>query len=350
MNRPGVSVVICCYNSAARLPETLRHLSVQVAACEWEVIVVDNASTDDTAEVAAHLWRTLGSNVVPMQIVEEPRPGLNNARQKGLAASKYDIVILCDDDNYLADDYVQRSFEIMRSHPSVGLAGGAIKPMYESPPPSWFRPYENMIAVGQVAQKEGDVTTQPGVLFGAGLVIRKDAYESLLRANFVPVLTDRKKNTLMSGGDNELCFAFRIAGWKLYYSPSLRLTHYIPTVRVSWTYIKRLRYYMGRSSIYFMAYYEHLLRDSQAGGIRKRWWWQALSTFKELLKHTPAAAWMATRGVPGNKAELQWQFLRGRLVETMAINTALDKKYQLVNRFVQSIRQEKKEAAETDRA
>jgi glycosyltransferase involved in cell wall biosynthesis len=345
----GVSVVVCCYNSASRLPETLRHLSLQKATCDWEIILVDNASTDGSTEVAGREWGHLGRPLVPLRAVAEPRAGLNYARQKGLEASNYDVVILCDDDNYLASDYVQRAYELMNNHPLVGLAGAAIQASYESPPPSWLIANQRWIAVGQPAEKEGDVTTHPGLLFGAGLVIRKNAYASLLHANFVPVLTDRKKNTLMSGGDNELCFAFRLAGWKLYYSPALKLTHYIPSVRTTWPYIKRLRYYMGRSSIYFMAYYEHLLNNKKAGGLRKRWWWQALSTLKDLIKSAPAAAWMGARGVPGSHAVLQWHFLRGRLAETLAINSALEKKYLLVNHFVQSLRDEKEHAV-TDRS
>lgn len=52
--RAGVSIVICCYNSASRLPETLQHIAEQEVAANisWEVIVVDNASTDNTQEIA----------------------------------------------------------------------------------------------------------------------------------------------------------------------------------------------------------------------------------------------------------------------------------------------------------
>jgi len=59
-NNPGVSVIICCYNSVKRLPVTLAHLKSQVVFGQipWEVIVIDNASTDRTAEVAKNYGET----------------------------------------------------------------------------------------------------------------------------------------------------------------------------------------------------------------------------------------------------------------------------------------------------
>jgi hypothetical protein len=101
----GVSVVLCCYNSVGRLPETLRHLSMQrlPSGCQWEVLLVDNASQDDTAFVASGLWEDLG-RPAPLRIVHEPIPGLSSARNAGIRNACYEYVILCDDDNWLAPD------------------------------------------------------------------------------------------------------------------------------------------------------------------------------------------------------------------------------------------------------
>ncbi len=80
----GVSIIICCYNSAHRLPKTLAHLKTQVVSqiIPWEVIVVDNASTDGTDQVAKTQWGELPG--VPFRVVNEPRPGLSNARNLGV--------------------------------------------------------------------------------------------------------------------------------------------------------------------------------------------------------------------------------------------------------------------------
>src|SRR5690349_6454715 len=97
----GVSVVICSYNGAQRIPATLRHLAEQDAPGElpWEVVVVDNASTDGTAERAQVVWSD--QSTVPLRLVSEPRPGLMHARERGLHESTYNVVTFVDDDNWV---------------------------------------------------------------------------------------------------------------------------------------------------------------------------------------------------------------------------------------------------------
>ena len=97
----GVSVIICCYNSSKRLGETLKHLSVQkINDTPCEIIIVDNASTDNTASLARETWDALGSSI-PMRIINESKPGLSHAREAGINASSYTYIIFCDDDNWL---------------------------------------------------------------------------------------------------------------------------------------------------------------------------------------------------------------------------------------------------------
>jgi glycosyltransferase involved in cell wall biosynthesis len=75
MKQPGVSVIICCYNSAALLPQTLEHLANQQTAGEisWEIIIVNNNSTDNTAEIAENIWQGL-NRPIPFRVVHQPEP------------------------------------------------------------------------------------------------------------------------------------------------------------------------------------------------------------------------------------------------------------------------------------
>lgn len=102
----SVSIVICCHNSAKRLPDTLKHLLIQEVPdnLQWEVIVVDNVSTDNTAQVARSLWPD--DAPAPLQVVSEPEPGLSNARKRGFMEAKYELVSFVDDENWLAPDWV----------------------------------------------------------------------------------------------------------------------------------------------------------------------------------------------------------------------------------------------------
>src|SRR5688500_17791752 len=95
----GLSVVICCYNSAERLPQTLRHLAIQKYSpgLNWEVIIVDNNSLDATADVARKEWAQYSTRV-PLKVVTERDPGLSAARSKGVSSASFEFIVFCDDD------------------------------------------------------------------------------------------------------------------------------------------------------------------------------------------------------------------------------------------------------------
>src|SRR5690606_12393187 len=117
----GVSVIVCCYNSSLRLPETLSYLAAQKVKAEtqWELIVVNNNSNDNTVEIAEVKWNQLGAPVT-LTIVDEPTPGLSYAREKGISVSQYDLFLFCDDDNWLQEDYIQNVITLFNDNPNIG--------------------------------------------------------------------------------------------------------------------------------------------------------------------------------------------------------------------------------------
>src|SRR5579872_3446099 len=120
---PGVSVIICCYNSAARLPVTIQHVLAQknTSAINWEVIIVDNASTDNTAHCAKRILN--GVEEIDYTITYEQESGLSYARKKGYGMAKYEYLIYCDDDNWLSENYLQLSYKTMSENPKIGILG-----------------------------------------------------------------------------------------------------------------------------------------------------------------------------------------------------------------------------------
>src|SRR6187402_2986286 len=111
----GISVIICCYNSVARIEPTLKHLFAQkgVTASEWEIILVDNGSTDSTSATALQLWNSLEGEKPAFKVLQESIPGLSTARQTGIDAAAFEYVLFCDDDNWLQEDYVANGLKIM---------------------------------------------------------------------------------------------------------------------------------------------------------------------------------------------------------------------------------------------
>src|SRR5207253_11314608 len=119
--RDGVSIVICCYNAAKLLPQTLACLATQrfsTTAPLSEVIVVDNVSSDETAKVALECWPT--DCPIPLRVVFEATPGLTHARLRGIAEARHEIVCFVDQDNRVSADWIEKVSTVMEEHRAVG--------------------------------------------------------------------------------------------------------------------------------------------------------------------------------------------------------------------------------------
>jgi len=226
----GVSVIICCYNSATRIAETLKHLLHQNISnsIAWEVIVVNNASSDNTADVARFVWQDnkVHNNFV---VVDQPIAGLASARQKGIEVSKYDFLIFCDDDNHFAADYIDKAYHLMIQHVEVGIAGGWVKPKLPFYPGKWIESNYTALAIGKQAEHSKYVDW----VFGAGMVFRKKILEELKSRKIELLLSDRKGINQSSGGDAELCQLTRFLGYKIFFSTELVLHHQIEGKRLT---------------------------------------------------------------------------------------------------------------------
>lgn len=316
--KTGVSVIICCHNSAGRLPATLGHLLEQrvPSGVSWEVVVVDNASTDDTAGVAESLW---GKGApAPLRVVHETRPGLTFARQRGFDAAQFEYVSFVDDDNWVSPDWIQRAAETMTAHPDVGACGGCSEAVCEVSPPDWFDRFCHTYAIGPQGERAGDVSDHRESLWGAGITIRKAAWLGLLGAGYSSLLTGRQGQALTSGEDAELCLALRLAGWRLWYEPRLRLRHFMPAERLTWSYHRRKERGAGTSSVGLDPY--RFARKPERSGltlflrhVRQSWIWQCISSVGVLLRRFFVSPRFLLRAHEGNQSILDIEYHLGRL-------------------------------------
>ena len=322
-----VSVVICCHNGSTRLGPTLAHLLRQDVPPDlaWEVVLVDNASTDDTERIARTLWP--GETPVPMRVVTEPQLGLIYARLRGLSAARYEIVSFLDDDNWVAVDWVRRVAEIMAADPRVGACGGRTEAVTEMAPPPWFTDYAAWYAVGRQGESTGDITWRRGRLWGAGLTLRKQAWKDLVENGFSATLSGRSGKQMSAGEDTEICYALRLAGWRLWYAEDLMLRHFIPAGRLTVDYLTRLRCGFGRQSIgidpyrfyvsfdssdirslFGKVWLRQLLREIYIGLFRDRSLWRSWTAGKRKA--------LANRMI--------WLFHRGRITALARLRTEYD--------------------------
>lgn len=257
----GISVIVCCHNSANRISNALECLAgQQTVNLPWEVIVVDNASTDNTKTVATECWVVLGRHDVPLRVVDEAKPGLTYARQKGIEAAAYEGLIFCDDDNLLSDQYIQTAFDLLRRYPKVGAIGGWGQARTEKTIPTWFANHASCYACFPQGTEDGPLAPS-AALYGAGLVLRKEVLRDLDDAGFKPVMSDRKGKSLLSGGDSELSYAIQLRGYLLWYCAALRFYHVIPASRLTEKYLTNLVGALAYSSGQLMCY-QYALRNS----------------------------------------------------------------------------------------
>jgi GT2 family glycosyltransferase len=284
--RIGVSLAICTHNGALRLPETLACVARQTMpdGHKWEVVVVDNASTDGSAAVARSAWPS--DHPVPMRVIHEKDLGKRQAVEAAFASAKYDIVSFVDDDNWIDPAWLATVANVMASRPDVAACGGRVEAIFETTPPSWFTRYQGWFAVGEQAPAAGDITEAHGVLWGAGLSVRKAAWEQLKAAGWRQLLVDRKGQRLSTGGDNELCHALRLAGWRIWYEPNLFLWHFIPSRRLQWNYLRSLMRANGEASLQLEAYEAgNVALTSTRLTMRERWFWKLQAAVRTLLRH-----------------------------------------------------------------
>ncbi len=237
----GVSVIICCYNSALRLPQTLQHLAAQEmpAACAWEIVLVNNASTDNTVALATAIWQQLGAKT-SLRIIQEPRPGQMHARKTGAREAAFEYLVFCDDDNWLGPQYITAAREVMQNHSRVAIAGGRNYPVTDAAAyPDWFEEYKDKYATGVPAKTSGDITMR-GFVLGAGMVTRRSVFLTVNDERYPSLLNGRNGEQLSTGDDFEYCKRVMLWDYQLYYDDRMVLEHFIPAERLTIPYRERL--------------------------------------------------------------------------------------------------------------
>lgn len=304
----GVSVVICCYNSAARLKDTLIHLANQdVGECDWEILVVDNNSTDNTADFAMKTWAELNPPT-RLRVVSETKPGQAEARRTGVLESAFEFILFCDDDNHLASDYIRLASEVLQANSEVAAIGGRGFPVYEESPPSWFGNCLRFLACNEQSNTDG-IMKPASAMYTAGMLVRRSALMSLWTTDFRGLLSGRIGTKSLSGGeDSEMSILLTMSGHKLWYSSSLRFEHYIPAGRTNWKYIRRLRWAMGQANARLLPH--KLLALNRQDGIRSIWILQVLSSAVRAVLHM-------ARGTYDRNSRIESYFFCGRLFELL---------------------------------
>ena len=280
--KSGISVVICTFNGSARLPSVLKSVIDQkFDSTLFELIVVDNASQDDTAALCIQALSLAQVNF-NWQVVSEPVPGLNHARRKGLSTSDFEFVLFCDDDNILSEYYLKTGFEILTQNQFVGALGGCGVPSFDGEKPEWFDQYSHSFAVGPQSGSDGKLHELPAELYGAGTFFRRSPILSFFENGFQTVMSDRKGKSLASGGDVEWCYLVQLAGYQVWYDHRLTFEHQMFNNRMRWSYYLKLKEGIASGTGLLFSYVS-VLKDPQMGILTYISRWLGISIFSAML-------------------------------------------------------------------
>ena len=243
MSTPVISAVICTHNRAEYLKKALDSLRTQsLPRNRYEIIVVDNCSTDTTKDVVQAF-----EDITPIVYLHEARIGLSYARNAGWRVAKGDYVAYLDDDAIASHEWLEKivaTFNVVE--PTPGCVGGKTEPVWEAPRPTWL---SDQLVVGlsvvdwtSSPRFLKDLTTE--WLVGANIAFPIDVLES---TGGFPVEIGRIGRGMLSGEEIFLMKQIMKTGRGCFYNAEIHAFHHIHKSRLAKSWFRRRYYWQGVS-------------------------------------------------------------------------------------------------------
>ena len=265
-----VSVIVCTYNRCALVRESILSLLEQdIAKNSYEIIVVDNNSTDNTKYVVEEISK---GEMPVLKYIKEDRQGLSYARNRGAREASGEIVAYIDDDAIAEKGWLKGLLDVYRNFPDAGIVGGRIDPVWLHEKPSWIT---KNIEVAYTILNYGNEIKEisfPKTPFGANLSVKRDVFLSL--GGFSTQL-GRKAASLISNEELYLCYLVEQNDKKLYYTPNAVVHHKVFPERLNRRFLFKRAYAQGISNILL----ERELKQNQ--GVS---WSNDLKDLKKVMK------------------------------------------------------------------
>lgn len=237
-----ISAIICTHNRVPYLRKALQSLVEQSMPQEqYEIIVVDNGSTDDTRHVVANEF----GYVQNLRYLYESRLGLSMARNTGWrnAASRH--VAFMDDDAVACRDWLAQIMEAFETvNPPPGTVGGRIDLVWECTPPPWITEKMQTALAKVNWSVEARWLRADEWLVGCNMAFARDALD---RANGFSEALGRRGANLLSNEEILLIRKIEILGQRSYYQPKASVEHFVPASRMDPGWFMRRSYWQGVS-------------------------------------------------------------------------------------------------------
>jgi glycosyltransferase involved in cell wall biosynthesis len=241
--KPLISVILCTRNRADLFDKAMASVVAQdFPKAAYEIVVVDNGSSDHTAEVAQR--HAAQANV---RYVLEERVGLCVARNTGWKAASAPYVALFDDDAVARPGWLAAIAEaFQRSAGDVGIIGGRVDPIWMAPRPDWLADeLAGALTIVDWGPEEKEICDlRREWLVGANMAAPKAVIAEV--GGFHPWL-DRVGNNLLSSGDVHLEMEIVRRGYRCLYVPAMAIEHLAPPARLTQAWFTKRFYWQGMS-------------------------------------------------------------------------------------------------------
>jgi glycosyltransferase involved in cell wall biosynthesis len=283
-----LSIIICSYNRASYISDALTSLYCQSAGLNaFEVIIVDNNSTDNTKEVYT-AWRQTNTNG-QFTFISETKQGASFARNTGATIAKGEWVCFMDDDAVATPNYVENILKHIQDKPDAVGFGGRIIPKYIPSEPKWMSYYVSSL-VGNFDYAPIACAFENGKYpLESNMIVKKSVYDQIggFNVNLPGVV-----GTLRIGGEGkELFYKILALGHIIYYDPAICVHHVVEVKKLTSEYMYRVASGIGRGektrtlaiskATYLIKVFEYFLKLGAA----------VILGFKYTLQFTPSKIW-----------------------------------------------------------
>jgi glycosyltransferase involved in cell wall biosynthesis len=306
-----VTVLFSTFNGQHTLPRMLDTLErLEAPAGGWNVVAVDNGSTDDSTKLLNQRVANL-----PMTVISEPRRGKNVALNVGLKFVEGDIVALTDDDVILSPDWLISIEQIATQQPDYDIFGGAIVPVWEEPPPDWVLRCVPKGLLSCTSFQDGPIA--PNFIWGPSMAVRTAVFRDL---KFNEGIGPNGSQFYAMGSEGEFVVRAASRGHQCWHFSSSPVGHIIRPYQLQPERLLQRRYNLGRG-LRRIAYLSR-------GEVHSQVFRYSLNQVPGLVYSGRNVAFAAYKVVIANlfgefdtrfRASLQLRFCQGDFAERLAI-------------------------------
>ena len=304
-----MTVLLATRNRARILADILESFcNLQSPRSGWKLVVVDNASTDETLQVLSSFKHRL-----PLYAASEPRPGKNYALNEGLRWVEGDLVVLTDDDVFPHADWLVELRRAADTNPGYSIFGGSILPRWETPPPSWVQWLEQGPAYTLTDPSFQEGPINPALVFGPNMALRSDVFLGSTR--FDPSIGPRNTSYPM-GSETDLLLRLNQQGHKAWHVSGAVVEHLIRRTQLtkSWVFERAVRYGRG--------FYRMFCSDEMK---KKLWMGVPRHLFRDIPKEliSMCVTGALHRHEAAFRSRWRFNFLRGHMIEARFLDRQL---------------------------